>query len=234
MMSDNNTEEPGSQTGSLVQEIIYSTPGSWRGPYVRATDKLENGNQGWSVFIRESRILTSAMRVFDSGSLPECKRNEAVLSFTGAITLVADYRTALQQLHMQSVKADAQQVVTELAGIGYPQQTEFKTASRQLSDPLVDFLREFGMFLPLFRELKENLPVACPEATINCVVDDDDEAPWECALRIDIPAATPDLARKYASVTKILETSLAAIQHAIDLAYETDAFLFSAKVTTSF
>jgi hypothetical protein len=227
-MEQKNTSSS-SPDPNLSWEQIYSTAGDWRAPYIRTTENLPDGSPGWSVFLGDGRVLNTNMAGIRPEHLSkalEFRKHEIVHSLPVARCLLINYLHAGKQLKQRADKEKVQQLVKELSKGSFfkiAEDPRTKNEERQLSQ----LLAEFGMLVPLFACIKDKLPLACPDATVFCDIDDDDEAPTICQLIITVPSKA---AEQYDTVSKLLKRTLKPLQNAINLACSTDLLFFSADI----
>jgi hypothetical protein len=230
MSNDENTESTKYIGQALTPEIIYSSD-SWRKPYLRGVAPLKDGSQGWSVFLESGKILTKAMRIVCPTELEDKNvRKLAVLGFTDAMKLAMDFNIAQVHLATKGAKNDIDSTVTMLTNAGYGEVTQKPQGNKVFAYYLTEFLADFGMFIPVFAKIAEDLPRICPEAKLNCAFDDEDGFPPQCNLVISIPTSVPDFARCFGAVSMFLGITLNPLQEAIEFANYTGTFSFSAKV----
>ena len=93
MTFDNSNKSTDYDNKGLVQEYIYRTRDSWRAAFVCATEKLDNGDQGWSVFTIDGHVVSSAMAMIEPQSLSDpSQQRTTVLCLSGAQQRLADDR----------------------------------------------------------------------------------------------------------------------------------------------
>ncbi len=215
---------------ALTPEIIYSSP-SWQQPYLRSVEKLKDGTQGWSVFLADGKILTTAMRTVSTAELSNPKvRAMAVIGFTDAMKLGMDYNIAQIHLSVKGADVDVKSVIAKLTNAGYGDVAQKPQGNKIFSYCLEEFLTDFGMFIPVFDKIAERLPIICPEAKLVCEFDDEDDFPPQCKLEIRIPAHVRDFAKCFGEVSMFLGITLNPLQEAIEYANFIGTFSFSGKV----
>src|SRR5207237_978734 len=120
MTFDNSNKSTDYDNKGLVQEYIYRTRDSWRAAFVCATEKLDNGDQGWSVFTIDGHVVSSAMAMIEPQSLSDpSQQRTTVLCLSGAQQLLFDYDGALALLTQKSTKEEIADLREVMCAAGY-------------------------------------------------------------------------------------------------------------------